>query len=160
MKHRHESMEGRSVKKILLIVTAVLVLGAAAAAGWFYLNGQSQKQPEKPVTAEEREKQKACVDDVQNDDAQIKACSDLSNYYMNSGDKQKAVESAQTAVDVKPTAETYALLAAAAESAGDIDAAIAAYEKAAAMSPKTSLNDARSDYSYYTGQAERLRNQT
>lgn len=160
MKHRHEGMEGRGLKKILLIVTAVLVVGALAAAGWFYSQGQNEKQAvKKPESAEEK-KLKANVDDAKDNDAKVKAYSDLSNHYVNSGDKQKAVDAAQDAVDVAQTVETYALLAAAAENAGDIDAAIAAYEKAAAMSPKTSLDDARSDYSYYTGQAERLRNQS
>lgn len=145
------------MKKVILVVTAVLLLGGAGTGVWYYYQANNDKKPVTKTSKEERQL-KEKLNEANTDDEKVKAYSDLSNHYVNSGDKDKAVQYAEDAVELKASIDTYAQLGFAAEEAGDKQAAIAAYEKAASMSPKTSLNE-RSDYSYYMGQAERLRNE-
>lgn len=147
------------MKRVLLLVTAVVVLGGVGVGAWYY--SQADNSDKKPLTAAAKEEKrlKEKLNEADNTDEKVKAFEDLSNHYVNSGEDDKALNSAEEAVKLKASVETYALLGFAAEEAGDINAAIAAYEKAASLSPKTSLDDARSDYTYYTGQAERLRSQ-
>jgi len=151
-------MKGRSLKKVLLVVTAVLVVLAAGTGAWYYVTTMN-KQSKVDVSEDDKRRQEleALFYDATGTTEKAAAFSDLSNHYVAEGDGRKAADYAEKAVEASPTSTSYGQLAFAAQQAGNTEAAIAAYKKAAELARADSEEgDSRSDYEYYMMEARLL----
>lgn len=153
---------GRAHKSLLVAGAIILLLLVLGVGSWYYVEHRldeiNSSAPEATRKDDRRAALEQKVKDADSADAKAAAYSDLSNYYAEKDQPTQAKKYASEAVDASPTAASYAQLGFAAAQAGDTQAAIEAYDKAAALAKAAGqTDDGRSNYSYYKMQARLLR---
>lgn len=151
-------------KKLFLVaVSTLIVVGCGAAFFWWYTHN-NQSQTATPSTGDEIYTPEQELADAKKQlgaaktkDERVQAYQKLSNVYANrSGEGAQAIAYAQKMVEEDPQVNSYGQLGFAAEQAGDYKKAAEAYRMAASLAPKSSADDARSDYNYYSGRAQQM----
>ncbi|MDB5165160.1 MAG: hypothetical protein JWM00_50 [Candidatus Saccharibacteria bacterium] len=151
-------------KKTFLTAALVIVaLSCSAGAWWWYSHNDQGVVTSPPIVEEEYTPEQELADAkkqlevAKTKDERAQAYQKLSNVYANrAGEQVQAVTYAQKMVEEDPQIDSYGQLGYAAEQAGDYKKAAEAYKKAASLATKTSADDARSDYNYYSGRAQQM----
>jgi len=152
-------------KKTFLIATAVIIILGFGVGFWWYSHNKQGAVTSSPASeetytpAQELADAKKQLETAKTKEERAEAYQKLSNVYANrAGEQAQSVSYAEKMVEEDPQTNSYGQLGYAAEQAGDYKKAAVAYKKAASLSPKTSSDDARSDYNYYSGQAQQMEN--
>lgn len=145
-------------KKVFFIILAAILVIAAGVFIYTVLhkskNSNSGAGGTAQTTVNEAAKLQKDLDNAATPDNKAKAYDNFSSYELGNGNNAKAVTYAQSAIEQKKTAETYAQLGAAAEAAGNYKLAAEAYTQAAELSPNKNPGDEYSDYTIFTSKAK------